>query len=485
MLNNAQLLASYGLEARRIMFDGAELTDLEVVRHVPNRRCVCKGVWKEKGVYVKFFLGGNFQRYALRDVTGISYLQAANIKTPSILSHGLVSALSFECYAIVFEAISSAKNAEEMLPTLSGAESFSFAQKLVQTVAKHHQAGLVQTDMYFKNFLVSSDGIITLDGDGVRQPRVLSKPLALANLSELLSKFDVLLLESWLPTLLKIYAEERLWGVAPDLTKMKRRIGAARRKAASAYADKKVFRQCADVNVVSTPDTFIAFASAYLNLALPKTLSALDEYFKQETIIKDGNTCTVAVANLGERKVVIKRYNIKSFWHGVSRALRKTRAAFSWGNAHRLKLLEIATASPIALIETRKLGLKGKAYFLAEYIDAPDIDAFFKHTSDKAQRAEVIKQMGQLFYRLYLLDISHGDMKASNIKVLGTKPLLIDLDSMQQHKSRFIARKAHVRDLRRFMQNWKDDTSLYNGFIKAFKVIYANHAPLLAANILE
>ena len=99
----------------------------------------------------------------------------------------------------------------------------------------------------------------------------------------------------------------------------------------------------------------------------------------------------------------------------------------------------------------------------------------------KQARAKSIKQIVQLFYRLYLLDMSHGDMKATNIKILDDKPILIDLDSMRQHeKASFI---AHGRDIQRFMQNWKDQPSLYNAFVKVFKVVYADHAPLQVAQI--
>jgi hypothetical protein len=62
-------------------------------------------------------------------------------------------------------------------------------------------------------------------------------------------------------------------------------------------------------------------------------------------------------------------------------------------------------------------------------------------------------------------------MKASNLKMVDGNPMLIDLDSMKQHRSRYFAEKAHAKDLRRFMQNWKDDASLYNAFVKTFKVV--------------
>ena len=86
---------------------------------------------------------------------------------------------------------------------------------------------------------------------------------------------------------------------------------------------------------------------------------------------------------------------------------------------------------------------------------------------------------------MYLLQISHGDMKATNIKLQNNKPVLIDLDSMRQHSQATPALQAHVRDLRRFMQNWQSDASLYNAFMKAFVTIYKDQTPLEMAQILE
>ena len=74
-------------------------------------------------------------------------------------------------------------------------------------------------------------------------------------------------------------------------------------------------------------------------------------------------------------------------------------------------------------------------------------------------------------------------MKASNIKVVDNQPVLIDLDSMIQHRFDKLALNSHARDLRRFMQNWQDSPALYNAFVKAFKVIYADDAPLKLAQI--
>jgi tRNA A-37 threonylcarbamoyl transferase component Bud32 len=483
--NNASLLASFGLDKQELSLDdGSVLTSLVVVRHVPSRRCVCRAMWQGQPVYVKLFFGNKAAHYALRDVRGVGYLQSAGILTPKILHRCEVKKVGG--YAVVFEEISSSRNAEDVWINSSESARMELAKQLIRTVATHHEAGLVQTDLYLKNFLVKNDTVYSIDGDGIRSMGALSQRKSLDNICQLLSKFDVLILDSHLSTLLDVYVEARAWQGSPNFTDVKLRVEAARRKATVSYADKKVFRQCTDVDVFRAHHAFVAIRSNYSMSGLPQTAAELDAYFKPENIIKNGNTCTVALVSMGGLQVVIKRYNIKSYWHGLGRAFRQTRASVSWANAHRLKLLALETANPVALIEKRQFGLKGKAYFLMEYIDAPDMIAFFKQSPNKALRAQAVKRLVQLFYELYLLKISHGDMKATNIKVLEDgRPLLIDLDSMQQHRVDFFAKKAHVRDIKRFMQNWKDEPSLYNAFVKVFKVVYSDHAPLLEAQILE
>lgn len=483
--DKAAILTRFGLNEHEIVLgDGGTITILEVVRHVPLRRCVCRATWQGQPVYVKLFFGNKAPYYALRDVKGAEALQKAGLLTPKLLYQGdLAQNLAT---AIVYEEIVAASSAEDAWDNADETARLTLAVRLVETIAAHHDAGLLQTDLYLKNFLVEGEAIYSIDGDGVRTYSGLSLDQALDNLSQLLSKFEVMFLALHLPALLRGYVGKRSMPEPLDLHDMQARVDAARWRATHAYADKKIFRQCTDVDVLKTGKVFSAIRSCYAETPVPTAPVELDAYFNAENIIKNGNTCTVTLAQVGGKKLVIKRYNIKSFWHGVGRALRQTRAATSWSNAHRLQLLDVETAHPVALVETRVFGLKGKAYFLAEYIDAPDMTAFFMQTSDKALRAKAVRQAVELLYRLYLLKISHGDMKATNIKVLADgKPSLIDLDSMQQYQQGSSALKSHVRDIKRFMRNWKEQPSLYNAFVKAFKVVYADHAPLQAAQILE
>ncbi len=473
-------LSQFGFKQSVITLDDkSELALLEVARMLPQRRLVCRATWQGKSVYVKLFVGKEAAKYAARDADGIAILEVEGIATPKLLYKGSCAMADGSlAQVIVLEEIKLSKTADEVWPILTPKAQFELATKLVETVAQHHQNEIVHTDLHLKNFLISKQTIYTLDGDGVRQYGDLFYKQALKNLAELISKFDVLEQAAWLPKLLESYKKLCTWHLPMEVAQVAPLANWYRLKNARDYADKKVFRTCTDVKVAALRGLFHAVSSAYKNIALPINIADLDALITPQSAIKNGNTCTVAAALLGDTKIVIKRYNIKNFWHGISRALRPTRAAKSWTNAHRLKLLNIATANPVALIESRPFGLRGKAYFLAEYMDAPDAAEFFNITRDKTERAAAIKNIATLFYQLYLLQISHGDTKASNIKMLNNQPVLIDLDSMCQHSQVGRGLQAHVRDVRRFMQNWKTEPALYNAFIKTFRVVYQDQSPL-------
>lgn len=471
-----------------VLSDGSALVLQTAVRVVPQKRIVCLAQWNNQAVYAKLFLGEKAARYAARDAKGAQALSDAQLLTPSLLFNGegfAEKAPDCRINILLFKAHLAAENVQVLYDRASTALKKALAVKLVKTLAQHHQANLVQTDLYFKNFLIEQGDVLTIDGDGMRKFTPLSTKKALDNLAVLLSKIDVLDLQAWLPDLVATYqAQAHIHEIDPE--KLFARANDYRLKAARDYADKKVFRQCTDVQVKQSPQLFSAIASDFAALSMAQSINEYDAIVKEGEWLKQGNTCSVVLAQFGHCLAAVKRYNIKSVGHAISRLFRPSRASQSWGNAHRLQLLGLPTPQPMALMEQRYYGwLRGKAFFVSRFCDALDSQAFFAATTDSTLRAEAVKQLVQLCYRLYLLHCSHGDLKASNIKILADgKPVLIDLDSMLQHRSAYFAYQAHVRDLKRLMQNWQSEPTLYNALLKNFKVVYQNHAPLQAAGLL-
>ncbi len=451
----------------------------EIVRRIADRRLVCRGAWDGQLVYAKIFIGDHASRYAERDARGAKALVQHDIATPVLLHAG--DSAGTPAKILIYAAIADSRDAESAWQNASPAQRSQLAAELVSTVARHHAAGLVQTDLYLRNFLCA-DRLYTLDGDGIRiSPSPIPWSRAMPNLALLLSKFEAED-DTRIPDLLAVYAAQRGWQATPEmLSALEKQAGITRLSTARQYAQKKVLRDCTDVRVEQDFGRFLAVSRAQQNDALAKILTDPDVWLDSPGCrrLKNGNTCTVGLVTAGDKKIVIKRYNIKNLRHGMGRLWRPTRASVSWSNAHMLKMLGIATATPLALIERRWGPLRREGYFLAEYVDGPDMAEVFADTCLDAQYKQVVAaKAARLLHRLYLLGLEHGDFKATNLKIVDGEPLLIDLDAMHLHRKTAWFEKRHARDLRRFMKNWQHDPATLELMKNAIEAAYKN-APIL------
>jgi len=464
--------------------DGSILAISEIVRVVPKKRLVCRAVWHHQAVYAKVFIGANAKRYAQRDKQGVQALVDCKIATPDLLYASNAEAAE----VLIFKAIP-AQNAQSLyaqfLAFSQKSERFQLILQLTSTVAQMHIANLQQTDLYFKNFLLDADIVYALDGDGIRPfSAFFKKRQKQRNLAMLLSKLDGLD-TPWIDDCYAHYCKQTATKYsANDYAALYALTQKLRQKAASSYADKKVFRTCTDVKVKQSFKQYMAVSQDFNATNL--SLSQLDKDLEiVQNRLKSGNTCTVGSAVIANQQVVIKRYNIKNILHGFKLAFAQSRAAKSWANAHRLTILNIATAKPLALIEARLGWIRRRAYFLSANIDAPDIAEFFAQTHDIVAKQKVANETALLFYKLNLLQISHGDCKASNIKIVDGKPVLIDLDSMQAHTCNWWFEKKHIKDLKRLMKNWAGSPETSAIFKQAFVQVYDEIDDYMQPTILE
>ena len=180
-----------------------------------------------------------------------------------------------------------------------------------------------------------------------------------------------------------------------------------------------------------------------------------------ERALKNGNTCTVWAAQAGERRLVVKRYNVKNPWHGLKLSLRRGRAFASWEAAQQLAFFGIPTPRPVALVRLRRGRLRPLAYYVSEYLPGPDALSWFRDPAvDWAAKQAMAARIARLLGQLKAERLVHGDLKATNFLIGPDGPALIDLDALRRFRSGGRFARAWRRDLARFTRNWADRPQL-------------------------
>lgn len=435
------------------------VTAEKMLRVIPKKRLVCSGKWRDHRIVVKFFLKSRrLRRHFSREKQGAQALAASGVRTPEILFQGRVGPENVKVLA--FREIS---QAEDMLsvwldrsPDTDRAE---LQKKMVREIAKLHEAGLKQDDLHLGNFIISRGKIHTIDGDAV-DTRGMGKPLcenkSLENLGVFFSQFDTeydrLSEESFL-----FYEECRGW---PRDTGRYCRLVKKIKKARALRLDRyirKVFRDStAFACHKGWTREWVCCRKAYA-MGLDRFISDPDSFIRQGKILKNGNTATVARIEIEGTAYAVKRYNIKNVRHFFRRFLRNTRARISWRNAHLLTFLGIRTPGPVMFMEERFGPVRSRAFFVTEYISAPDVLSLVRADScGRVDLAALCEKFSALFRKLADARVSHGDFKATNFILQDGEICLLDLDSMKRHRVQWFFRKAFRRDLARFQKNWKD-----------------------------
>jgi tRNA A-37 threonylcarbamoyl transferase component Bud32 len=133
-----------------------------------------------------------------------------------------------------------------------------------------------------------------------------------------------------------------------------------------------------------------------------------------------------------DRDVVIKRYNHISLVHSLRDSVGRSRAGRSWRSGRRLCNLGIPTPRPLACIDEYKGLLVWRSYLVTEYVDGTNLEHVLndEHVSAGRKR-RLVHQTLRLMNRVAQHNISYGDMKHANIRCIGDRIVLTDLDGME------------------------------------------------------
>ena len=441
----------------------AELQLLTLLRVLPGQRYVGAGVWRGRPVLAKLLVGQKAPRHFQRELEGVRLLAAQGMTTPLLLADGLEQN---EGGWLLFEFLEQSQSLGAAWAEVESQAPLNDAQQAVlgealSAIAQLHAKGLWQEDLHLDNLLRSHGKLYLIDGAGIRVEEA-GKPLSRQKVLENLGVFF-----AQLPKSLEPFTEELLVHYLLSngehglpMEALQKQIDKVRSWRLKDYLD-KTGRDCSLFSVADRASGLRAIRREEEAAMLP-VLARADELLDQGHLYKTGGAASVGRVEVGGRSLVIKRYNIKDVAHWFKRFWRPSRAWHSWREGNRLLFLGIATPKPLALLEQRFIGLRGKAYLVTEYLPGPDIIERFAPyvASGDAPESELVA-LDELFQQLIRERISHGDLKGHNVFWHQDRWALIDLDAMCQHSSQSSFATAFARDRARFMRNWPADSALH------------------------
>ncbi|MGO2768264.1 lipopolysaccharide kinase InaA family protein [Pseudomonas taetrolens] len=441
----------------------AQLQLLSLLRVLPGQRYVGAGVWRGRPVLAKLLVGSKAARNFERELAGVRLLAEQGLTTPLLLADGLQAGeggwLLFE-FLEQAESLAEAWSAVQDLPLLADEQQAVLADAL-SAIGQMHLKGLWQEDLHLDNLLRQNGRLYLIDGAGIcaEQP---GKPLSRNKVLENLGVFFAQLpknLEPFIEELLVHYLLSNGEHALP-LEALLKQVEKVRAWRLNDFLN-KVGRECTLFSVQRGAFALRAIRREEEAVMLP-VLARADDLLEQSHLYKTGGAASVGKVDVAGRALVVKRYNIKGFAHWLKRFWRPSRAWHSWREGNRLAFLGIATPKPLALLETRFLWLRCKAYLVTEYLPGPDIIERFAPYIEHGDAPESeLQALDVLFADLIRERISHGDLKGHNVFWDDGRWALIDLDSMCQHRSLSSFAPAYARDRARFMRNWAVGSGLY------------------------
>lgn len=397
-----------------------QLECLEVLRLLPGRRLVARARLNGTSVAAKFFFGKKADRDCRRERAGVSAIANAGVPTPTLVLEGRVSG----GYCLAFEWL-----------TGVGRARHGNADAVIALNAKLHEHGVMQTDLHVDNFVLSNERVYTIDGGGIKH-RSMRPRASLANLAELLAELDAD--DAAIDAGYRGYCAARGWVFRRgDLEQLRKTAVRMQRRRVDKFL-RKTLRRCSQFEVEQRLGHYVIYERAQMCEELAELLDAPDGFVDSGTLLKSGNTATVARATIKTKRYVIKRYNAKT-----------KRARRSWVNGHRLRFRGIATAKPIALLEPRG---DRRAFLILD--DLGDLN-LARYVEERGVDDMVLDGVERLFSALEADGLTHRDTKATNFIVIDGGVSLVDLDALRPAWSGRDGRS----DRRRFLRNFDDRTA--------------------------
>ncbi len=426
-----------------------------VLRVVPGKRLIGLAQWRGNKVILKlFFAPGEWKRHFLADVRGVTRLREQKVLTPRILHRTIT--LDAHGGVLLFSYIQQGINLGDLFERAhSERERMQTGRLAMEAIASCHKGGVIQDDIHLDNFMVAEGRVYVLDGGDIRLTRAeINRRDILSNLALFFAQFPVSM-DRNMAILLQHYASFTAAISEEEAQRLPRRVIAARTRRLDKY-QKKLFRSTTAHRSIQEANKRVVYDRSIESPDLEAFIKDPDSFVESGRMLKAGNSSTVVAISLDNKQYVLKRYNVKSFWHGIKRTLRPSRAYHSWRNAAVLEMLGVATPHPYLFMELRANSLARTAYYLSERIPEEDVLTQLLSGNKSAFESDTLVAAFDQLLRVFAdYHISHGDMKASNFIYRNKQLYVLDLDAMRRRGNNSMFFRAHRKDRERLKKNWQ------------------------------
>jgi len=314
---------------------------------------------------------------------------------------------------------------------------------LARFVAAIHRAGIVHNDFHVANVLVRLDDgrpdgqqdglprLYLIDVPGVR----FSGPLMWSASRESLIMFSAGWWERTSPSerlrFWRTYLRERPELEVPEPRPALEQLERGSRKYCRRVArrrDKRALRTNRDYVALrgrhGEAHGVVDLPRAELHRVLEDAEALLDRNLDRP--VKLGHSKLIVRAELplagGPVPVAYARYRYRNRWKAFLGLFRRCRALRGWFFGHALLQREIATPRPIAVCRVRRPWLGPESYLATEWVEGAENLHLYGwrlaalSPSDRLRRAaRCAESLGRLIGRMHAHQITHGDLKASNL----------------------------------------------------------------------
>jgi heptose I phosphotransferase len=182
-------------------------------------------------------------------------------------------------------------------------------------------------------------------------------------------------------------------------------------------------------------------------------------FMTEGATIKDEAGHQIVKIKIKDQEFFIKKYQMKSLFHILRKALTKSRAYNSWLASFWYRAVGINTFEIISVYEEYNSFFTLDSYLVSKSLEGLRLDeaAVFEENP-----LMISAKINSFFKRLSWIDFNHGDAKSSNFFFSRNKLIAFDLDTSRQRRLLLLFKRSRERDVKRILRSFLYSDKIYS-----------------------